>query len=115
MQCETDLESQFHEAAQALDPATPPIQVLRQNQVNIPHLLRDKVQKVVSQGKPVLFVLDNVPEVEGKLPPLDTYCPARGLAAVLITSRQRDRKSTRLNSSHLGISYAVFCLKKKKK
>src|SRR5436853_3382524 len=26
-----------------------------------------------------------------------------------------DRKSTRLNSSHLGISYAVFCLKKKKK
>src|SRR5438045_7520425 len=29
------------------------------------------------------------------------------------TSRE-DRKSTRLNSSHLGISYAVFCLKKKK-
>src|SRR5262245_515195 len=26
----------------------------------------------------------------------------------------RDRKSTRLNSSHLGISYAVFCLKKKR-
>src|SRR5262245_63096560 len=29
-------------------------------------------------------------------------------------ARPRDRKSTRLNSSHLGISYAVFCLKKKK-
>src|SRR2546426_2870931 len=29
--------------------------------------------------------------------------------------RLRDRKSTRLNSSHLVISYAVFCLKKKKK
>src|SRR5436853_5828710 len=28
--------------------------------------------------------------------------------------RFTDRKSTRLNSSHLGISYAVFCLKKKK-
>src|SRR5205814_4957617 len=28
--------------------------------------------------------------------------------------RAPDRKSTRLNSSHLGISYAVFCLKKKK-
>src|SRR5215217_9320180 len=27
---------------------------------------------------------------------------------------QRDRKSTRLNSSHANISYAVFCLKKKK-
>src|SRR2546426_6588875 len=30
-------------------------------------------------------------------------------------ARRRDRKSTRLNSSHLVISYAVFCLKKKKK
>src|SRR5205814_8081744 len=30
-------------------------------------------------------------------------------------TRNQDRKSTRLNSSHLGISYAVFCLKKKKK
>src|SRR5256885_7934865 len=30
-------------------------------------------------------------------------------------SCKRDRKSTRLNSSHLVISYAVFCLKKKKK
>src|SRR6266498_4289718 len=29
--------------------------------------------------------------------------------------RGRDRKSTRLNSSHVRISYAVFCLKKKKK
>src|SRR6266498_5954475 len=29
--------------------------------------------------------------------------------------RRRDRKSTRLNSSHVRISYAVFCLKKKKK
>src|SRR5438067_9320298 len=31
-----------------------------------------------------------------------------------ITKEQRDRKSTRLNSSHVSISYAVFCLKKKK-
>src|SRR5690349_22827059 len=30
------------------------------------------------------------------------------------TARPRDRKSTRLNSSHVEISYAVFCLKKKK-
>src|SRR5438477_12012220 len=29
--------------------------------------------------------------------------------------RESDRKSTRLNSSHMSISYAVFCLKKKKK
>src|SRR5438045_7188343 len=32
-----------------------------------------------------------------------------------LRERAGDRKSTRLNSSHLGISYAVFCLKKKKK
>src|SRR2546426_2678743 len=31
------------------------------------------------------------------------------------SSRKADRKSTRLNSSHLVISYAVFCLKKKNK
>src|SRR5688572_8865797 len=33
---------------------------------------------------------------------------------VFVTSKLRDRKSTRLNSSHSQISYAVFCLKKKK-
>src|SRR5690242_21193168 len=32
-----------------------------------------------------------------------------------ILSATEDRKSTRLNSSHMSISYAVFCLKKKKK
>src|SRR5437899_4425627 len=37
----------------------------------------------------------------------------RGGARARPTGRRRDRKSTRLNSSHLGISYAVFCLKKK--
>src|SRR3712207_7573143 len=31
-----------------------------------------------------------------------------------VLGRERDRKSTRLNSSHANISYAVFCLKKKK-
>src|SRR5205814_4699047 len=35
--------------------------------------------------------------------------------ALVASAEHRDRKSTRLNSSHLGISYAVFCLKKKKK
>src|SRR5205814_7208238 len=35
--------------------------------------------------------------------------------ATEIKINAQDRKSTRLNSSHLGISYAVFCLKKKKK
>src|SRR5438874_9642798 len=44
--------------------------------------------------------------------------PGRTAAPALSRPRQssrRDRKSTRLNSSHVEISYAVFCLKKKKK
>src|ERR1039458_6245831 len=43
--------------------------------------------------------------------------PLRQRSKGQLRTRQRllpDRKSTRLNSSHLGISYAVFCLKKKK-
>src|SRR5690606_42113926 len=39
-------------------------------------------------------------------PPVPAAAPA---------AREKDRKSTRLNSSHVKISYAVFCLKKKKK
>src|SRR3712207_7994721 len=35
--------------------------------------------------------------------------------AALTVERPQDRKSTRLNSSHANISYAVFCLKKKTK
>src|SRR5438034_3352369 len=37
------------------------------------------------------------------------------LSELLVHHRPADRKSTRLNSSHTVISYAVFCLKKKKK
>src|SRR5690606_39755393 len=37
----------------------------------------------------------------------------QGAAALLVDALQADRKSTRLNSSHVKISYAVFCLKKK--
>src|SRR5437899_5446363 len=60
---------------------------------------------------------------EGRLPVLifsGTIANAdevRELAALGVAgyvNEYRDRKSTRLNSSHLGISYAVFCLKKKK-
>src|SRR2546430_8843964 len=44
-------------------------------------------------------------------PTLESY--ARDLSA--LAAYAEDRKSTRLNSSHSQISYAVFCLKKKKK
>src|SRR3712207_7086192 len=45
--------------------------------------------------------------------------PATAAVSTCVTSHvsltSQDRKSTRLNSSHANISYAVFCLKKKKK
>src|SRR5437899_4463665 len=47
-----------------------------------------------------------LPELRHQLGGRRPRCPTRGA---------RDRKSTRLNSSHLGISYAVVCLKKKTK
>src|ERR1039458_10512290 len=42
------------------------------------------------------------------------YYLSAGFLFLQTGAYSRDRKSTRLNSSHLGISYAVFCLKKKK-
>src|SRR5256885_12928860 len=47
--------------------------------------------------------------LDGPLP-----CRRGAAAGPTTTSSRVDRKSTRLNSSHLVISYAVFCLKKKK-
>src|SRR3712207_9251806 len=45
---------------------------------------------------------------------LDFSSAAGRFVADALGSVARDRKSTRLNSSHANISYAVFCLKKKK-
>src|SRR5690625_5871779 len=50
--------------------------------------------------EPLVAAVDQVDSVDGG----NALGPQRG-----------DRKSTRLNSSHVAISYAVFCLKKKKK
>src|SRR3712207_7899244 len=57
----------------------------------------------------------------GRVEPGDEHVGRAGLPGqrsadgpVVRPRRGRDRKSTRLNSSHANISYAVFCLKKKK-
>src|SRR3712207_6890994 len=50
-------------------------------------------------------------EVEGRVEGLQLHGLLAGQPG---EPRRRDRKSTRLNSSHANISYAVFCLKKKK-
>src|SRR5438034_5300181 len=47
--------------------------------------------------------------------PVDEPPTGSAMNAATVSAPARDRKSTRLNSSHTVISYAVFCLKKKKK
>src|SRR3712207_7468378 len=54
-----------------------------------------------------------LPRPPGSTPPASRRRPHCAPAAPR-TRRAADRKSTRLNSSHANISYAVFCLKKKK-
>src|SRR5262245_64987854 len=56
------------------------------------------------------FVVGRGPVAREGLPPLQPDLKLNDTVPFRL-----DRKSTRLNSSHLGISYAVFCLKKKKK
>src|SRR2546429_3342884 len=61
---------------------------------------------------------DSWHEVSGNLPtdfgfPIDVHAHERDTIFV-VPIKSEDRKSTRLNSSHGYISYAVFCLKKKK-
>src|SRR3712207_7996743 len=62
---------------------------------------------------PICIAPKPAPRVQGFKAPLaaDFAHPA----CVPPAARRRDRKSTRLNSSHANISYAVFCLKKKNK
>src|SRR5437660_2529288 len=50
-----------------------------------------------------------------RLPLASGRSRARGVDGTALACGLEDRKSTRLNSSHVAISYAVFCLKKKKK
>src|SRR3712207_8739207 len=57
------------------------------------------------------FLLKKLHFVEG----LDTLFITGAVIAAYALPSYLDRKSTRLNSSHANISYAVFCLKKKKR
>src|SRR5207248_10263866 len=55
-----------------------------------------------------------VPRREREVTPYDVMLSESQERMLVVVQRGRDRKSTRLNSSHRTISYAVFCLKKKK-
>src|SRR5258708_11445159 len=65
---------------------------------------------VLEEGR-WLVPVDSIPRLLGPL--LGRRAEWRPASRVLVLGNVRDRKSTRLNSSHHIISYAVFCLKKK--
>src|SRR2546422_6465087 len=73
-------------------------------------LFRSGVHEVV-QRDPLRIVVDAHPLLDE---PRHARQPDRELVGDELAHRPQDRKSTRLNSSHGYISYAVFCLKKKK-
>src|SRR5258705_8974372 len=66
-------------------------------------VLRSTVERMQNLGEQLAAAVDSV-----------LAKPMTPVAPKLRNAFALDRKSTRLNSSHLGISYAVFCLKKKK-
>src|SRR3712207_8832352 len=71
------------------------------------------------EGEPVQKYIDVQDEMEGTAPfgteeGADRYYPQFNDDFIDPVVVPEDRKSTRLNSSHANISYAVFCLKKKK-
>src|SRR5687768_18121947 len=66
-------------------------------------------ERASAAGIPIIYVNDNFGRWRSDFPKLVEYCLTSNVRG------QPDRKSTRLNSSHGYISYAVFCLKKKKK
>src|SRR2546427_5310627 len=72
--------------------------------------------RLVTEAPPVKALLERAVRDRARIDYL-TAVPPQRLATVpgFETCIVRDRKSTRLNSSHSQISYAVFCLKKKKK
>src|SRR3989442_4555557 len=64
---------------------------------------------------PAVVHQERAVDVEADGEPADGihFHPAPDASGCRQRARRRDRKSTRLNSSHVRISYAVFCLKKK--
>src|SRR3712207_8522975 len=81
--------------------------------------LHDALPIFNAQGLQYAFLLEaiDLPEPPPNVPLPAAVVMGAGMGAWVMGSRGRrttgDRKSTRLNSSHANISYAVFCLKKK--
>src|SRR3712207_8803673 len=67
-----------------------------------------------SDGRQCLLGARRLPDDDDAGDALEDADQARPSQIMIVDDQEADRKSTRLNSSHANISYAVFCLKKKK-
>src|SRR5262245_10259779 len=90
--------------------------VIRANQgdclkITLRNQIADEATNMIINGSQMLVASTGKPATANNP---DSLVPA-GKSGEFEWAIPTDRKSTRLNSSHLGISYAVFCLKKKKK
>src|SRR5690625_3066719 len=91
---------------------------IRSESGDVADVLRDRDGAITQLSQGAADKRSEIEELSGQRADTDTeertrtVSDAVGLSAVSGTA-VRDRKSTRLNSSHVAISYAVFCLKKK--
>src|SRR5690625_6322464 len=69
----------------------------------------DKLNRLEGLKIPRNFDFSNISSMS-----MEARVKLKEIQPVTVSQASRDRKSTRLNSSHVAISYAVFCLKKKK-
>src|SRR5699024_12031783 len=80
----------------------------------ISELAQKAVEAIKKQSEQKEKSKAEVPSIEGPVQLGKKISSDQEITQMInITEEERDRKSTRLNSSHVSISYAVFCLKKK--
>src|SRR5690606_18778261 len=92
-------------------PNTPGLRDLQEKEP-LKHILNTLQKRNESHEKPKPILLKIAPDLtDSQLDDIIEIVIDTKIAGVIAT---KDRKSTRLNSSHVKISYAVFCLKKKK-
>src|SRR5690625_6851575 len=105
-----DVFSDFIQEEKALNELAEKIEFNANNQIDDPDLIQSygaRLQKFEEKGG---YRYES--EIKGVLAGLNF---TEDFYDAQVSSLSGDRKSTRLNSSHVAISYAVFCLKKKRK